>query len=114
MNLEIVCKASAVLAMGGILMSGEFSAGPFREACDPPDAARFACLTLRGEIVPIAEEWDEIEIQFEGDRKGWSARRRERVSHDWSSYGAALAFVAAAGEFEAANAIAVWESRRAG
>jgi hypothetical protein len=101
MSTDLVFDVSVALLRGATLLAPRFSVGPYRLATDDGEQ-RFACLDKAGHVVTAREEWDEIESHVDVDRSGWAAERLRREAHDWTAFGAARAFVAAAGEEDAA------------
>lgn len=100
--MVLLFRIAAAITTGAVLVHGAYSVGPYGAAL--PGPARWACVR-RGEVVPVVERTPVVESLCERDRSGWSADWRYVESHEWSAYGAALAFVCAVGERAAMRAL---------
>jgi hypothetical protein len=86
MNADLVFRVAVAISRGAVLFAGRISVGPF-------GPGRWACLDSRGRPILSGEERPAIRIQVPADRSGWSAVQVWEAAHDWSAFGAALAFV---------------------
>lgn len=92
---DCVRDVAQAIVQGAILITRRHSVGRYRMATDR-DQVRFACLDRRGAVMPV----DEVEPHATSLYTQYETRR-----HDWSAYGAALAFVEVEGTASARRAL---------
>lgn len=91
MSHALIFQVSALISTGAILSTQGYAVG-----AQVPGGGRFVCLDRRGQVVESLEAWDETTSDGRPhDRRGNGCVWVTKARQDWTSYGAARAFVTA-------------------